>query len=339
MAMPTFLLRAHASPWLPLALFKLQWLLLVPGGSRFLLLAALLLALQTLLLWRRRGIDGLWPALVFALVGMAMDQALSLLGVLHFDTRLLPASLLLLWLAFALTLPLLPVLEQMRWGALAVGGALLGIAGYGAAFLLGALDFGLVPAVSLLVIAASWALLLPLRHWLFCRSLLRHRLPTVLLTLLALCHSLPLRAQAAETWPVIGNATFRVLWHDIYDATLQSPVADFGFPGQPFSLTLRYYRSIRASRIVDTTLDQWSRQQLRAPPAWRNSLAAAIPEVMAGDVLRLEVPAAGPAMLVHNDKVIASFDDEAFVTALAGIWLGEGTSNPVFRKQLLGDNK
>lgn len=319
--------------WLPLVLFKLQWLLLVPGGSAFLWWALLLLAMQALLLLRRSGASALAGALGFALIGMLMDQSLSLLGVLQFQTRWLPPSLVLLWLSFAITLPLLPILEQLSKLKLAVVSATLGVAGYGAAFLLGALGFGVAPLAGLLLLAVCWALLLPLRQWLR-RDYLRV-LPPALLLMVAL---LPVRTGADEGWAVIGQATFRVLWSNIYEATLRSPVRNFSFPGKPFQLTLRYQRAINAERIVTATLDQWRHQRLVWPDEWRDRLLESIPTVAADDSLELNVNAAGTATLLHNDALIATFDDPEFVTALAGIWLGEGTSHPQFRRQLLGGN-
>lgn len=321
----------NSFPWLPLALFKLQWLLLVPGRSAFLVPATLLLVLQLVLLLRQRGVVSLGPALLFALAGMALDQTLMLLGVLRFDEQRLPLPLAVLWLAFALMLPLLSVLERLRPASLALVSLLLGVVGYGAAMLLGVVRSDLPSWQALLLLAACWTLVLPLR-----RALLQLCSPAAVILLLALQPMPSLRAEPVDEWPIIGNATYRVLWYSVYDAMLQSPASDFSFPGQPFKLTLRYHRPITASQIVNSTLDQWRHQRIDWLPQWRDTLTAAIPAVAPGDSLRLEVPPTGSATLALNDTVIARFDDEVLVTALASIWLGEATSNPGFRLQLLG---
>lgn len=324
--------RLRDSAWLPLVLFKLQWLLLVPGRTRFLVHAAVLLIVQLALLIQRKGRRSLGLVVTFAATGIMLDQLLASTHIFQFDTAALPPSLLLLWPAFAATLPLVPILERLPTWQLAITGSLLGVAGYGAAFVLGVLDFGASSRVALAVLALCWAFLLPLQRWM--RSVW---IPLAPLVVLIAATFMPLRSMADDGWPVIGNATFRVLWSNIYDATLQSPATEFQFPGKPFVLTLQYHRSISANRIVDATLDQWRYQQIAWPAEWQQTLVAAIPAVAPGDTLQLQVDDAGKGTLSHNNARVADFDNTDFVTALASIWLGERTSHPAFRRQLLGD--
>lgn len=319
------------SPLWPLLLFKLQWWLLVLWHENLWWLALLLLPVQAWMLWQRQGQRALVAAAGFAAVGLLLDQTLMLAGVLRFDTTLLPVSLLLLWPAFSLALPLLP-LARLTLPGLAVAGALLGVVGYGAGALVGDLQFGLAAPAALAIIAACWALLLcGRRQWLQWRG--SHVVPA-LVTLCVLL--LPLTGKA-EDWVTLGKARYNFLWFTVYDATLSAPTREFHFPSAtPFELTLEYRRGFSKQQIIKATLDQWRRQQLTWPAEWETLLHSAIPDVTADDTLQLKVADSGSGALLHNDKVVARFNDRDFVIAFAGIWLGTNTTDPGFRRQLLG---
>jgi len=319
--------------WPPLLLFKLQWLLLVPGREHFLWVALLLVPLQALLLWQRLGSRAVMQAIPLAASGMLLDQLLQLGGVLYFDSLHIPLSLALLWLAFALTLPALP-LDRLALPTLALLGAALGVAGYGAGYLLGAVGFGVHPALALAVLAGCWGVLLPCRRWLLSLSA---PATTPVLVLGALLMT-PLQSDAATDWVVVGQARFHLLWFTVYDATLEAPTRDFRFPATaPFRLSLQYHRPVKAEQIVNATLDQWRRQQLQWSPEWETLLQQTIPAVAKNDVLQLEVAPDGTAALLHNEQETARFTNPDFVTAFAGIWLSERTTDPGFRRQLMGD--
>ena len=320
-----------SSPLWPLLLFKLQWWLLVLWHEHWWWLAMLLLPVQAWMLWRRQGPQSLGNAAVFAITGLLLDQSLMLAGVLRFDTTLLPLSLLLLWPAFSLALPLLP-LARFTLPGLAVTGALLGAVGYGAGALVGDLRFGLAPPLALAVIAMCWALLL------CCQRLwLRWRANSLVPALLAVSVLLVPMQGKADDWVTLGSARYQVLWFTLYDATLSAPTREFRFPSPtPFALTLQYHRAFSKEQIIRATLDQWRRQQLPWPADWEARLREAIPDIAATDTLELQVGDSGSGALLHNGKLVARFDDAGFVTAFAGIWLGNKTTEPGFRRRLMG---
>ena len=322
---------AASPPLWPLLLFKLQWWLLVVWHEYLWWLALLLLPVQAWLLWQRQGQQALVAAAGLTLVGLLLDQSLMLAGVLRFDSSLLPLSLLLLWPAFSMALPLVP-LARLTLPGLAVAGALLGVVGYGAGALVGDLRFGIPVPAALAVIAVCWALLLCGRHhWQQWRS------SCVVPALVAFCVLLIPLPGKAEDWVTLGKARYQFLWFTLYDATLSAPTPEFNFPSAtPFELTLEYRRGFSKQQIVNATLDQWRRQQLTWPAEWETLLHTAIPDVTADDTLQLEVGDSGIGALLHNDKVVARFDDRDFVIAFAGIWLGANTTEPGFRRKLLG---
>jgi len=324
---------AVKSPWPPLMLFKLQWLLLVPGHEYFLWLAVLLLPVQGFLLWRRLGLRPLIQSLPFAVAGILLDQLLASVGLFRFPAPYVPAHLALLWLAFSWALPFLP-LQRLSLPLLALVSGLLGLAGYGAGFLLDAVEFGIQPALALVVLTLCWLVVLPCRRWLLQLETRSAGQALALGTLLIA----PLNGEAANNWVVVGQARFNVMWFTVYDATLEAPSPEFRFPATtPFKLSLQYRRAVRPDQIINATLNQWRQQQLAWVPEWESVLQAAIPPVAAGDTLQLHVDTDGTAALLHNDREAARFDNRDFVTAFGGIWLSERSTDPGFRRQLMGE--
>ncbi len=149
--------------------FYAIWLLAVWGQMDFLPVIIILL-LAHLLCHRKQTAEHLL-ILIVAAIGISVDQLLSVNGFFVFKHSLwLPAWLLLLWCAFAATLRhSLSFLSSSPFIAAGLG-AIGGVSSYFAGTHFDAVSFGYSNAVSLAVIAAIWALLLPLffsiNHWL-----------------------------------------------------------------------------------------------------------------------------------------------------------------------------
>jgi hypothetical protein len=170
-------------PWLGLLLFKLNWWLLVLGQERWQWwVAGIAIPLQIATLVNRDkqqlppfGVV-LWRCGLFAACGIAMDQVLTMLGVLVFSAPTfnaaadhipwLPAWLLLLWLSFVLSLPhcqawirRLPVVVLLSLGGLA------GLLSYQAGALFNAVQLGPTFVPATLVVAIAWSAVLPAWRW------------------------------------------------------------------------------------------------------------------------------------------------------------------------------
>lgn len=321
-----------------LLLFKLSWVLLVVWQD-LLVLPALLL--QGLSLWLHPAPQALLPrALTIALTGIAVDQSLALTGIFVFPGGALPGWLVVLWLAFALVLTQgLRFLQYLPLWSQCLLGALCGPCSYAAGLHFDAVAFGQPLPTTLALLAALWALLLPLqlrlaRGW--------DATPMALFTLGALLATallvLPGRANAAATdLRLVGQASFRFLFWSVYEARLYAPAAPFDFPGTtPFVLSLQYQRDFTREQLVEATLQQWQRQGVTVAEPWVPQLHALLPDVKAGDTLSLRVDSGGQATLHHNDRPRGQIDDPAFSLGFAGIWLAESTTEPEFRRQLLG---
>lgn len=328
---------ALASPWPSLLLFKLSWVLLVVWQDRLLLPVLLL---QACCLWLHPALHTQWSrVLLIAFTGMALDQLLISAGVFVFPAgAYLPLWLALLWFAFALVLTQgLRVLQHLPAWSQSLLGAVGGPASYAAGRQFDAVDFGPTLSSTLILLALLWALLLPLqlrlaRGW----RPAPQALLTVPVLVAAALLALPGRASAQDL-QLIGQATFRFMLWQVYDASLYAPSPDFRFPDtRPFALTLQYKRKFTRDQIVAETLKQWQQQQVTVPSHWHEQLASLLTDVTAGDSLTLQVAADRRATLSHNGRTLGHIDDPAFSLGFAGIWLAENTTEPEFRRRLLG---
>lgn len=157
--------------WLNAGVFQLGWLICVVGGNRSALVAGpVLLAVH--FVWISRSPREWCALLAIAAIGIGVDSALHAGGIFRFvDTALgVPPWLAVLWLLFATTLAHgLRWLQGRLWLAAALG-AVAGPLSYYAGTRLGAAAFGVVLPVALIILAAVWALLLPLLSQIMKRS-------------------------------------------------------------------------------------------------------------------------------------------------------------------------
>jgi len=336
-------LRGTAYPVTNLLLFKLSWLLLVVGQESGVLWA---LGLQTVSLALHPDLRAaLLPALAVALAGIGIDLLCQLGGLFAFPYPGFPPWLALLWVTFAFALPQgLGFLRKLPLPALVLVGMLLGPFSYGIGQHLGAVSFGLPLVPALLVLGAVWAVFLPLA---LNAARLRPQAVVVLLALtlpvmlpvpdVAAQEAGPAQAGPGSAQTLVGQARVTWFFRSIYEAFLYAESDSFIFPSQaPFIFRLEYRLDLKREQIVQETMRQWEKQQIRISPAWEQTLQQLIPDIRAGDSLALQVEHGQSAHLLHNDQLVGSIDDPEFVTAFAGIWLAETTTRPDLRTQLLG---
>lgn len=152
-----------------LLIYKLSWFLLVffqetaLAWGLLLLLASMSLQFGTGTAWKR--------AACIALLGMAADQSLTILGVFDFETELLPLWLVVLWLHFGMALPCgFSFLQAWpRWGQ-SLAGMVAGPLSYWAGSLQGGVQFPVPLYATLLILALGWGLLMPGLNWLAARQ-------------------------------------------------------------------------------------------------------------------------------------------------------------------------
>jgi hypothetical protein len=137
-----------------------------------------------------------------------------------------------------------------------------------------------------------------------------------------------------------GELTFLGL--SIYDARLYLDAGARGdcAPDEPFALQLIYKRRLYGERIAARSVEEMSKlgygtEEQRA--RWGELLKQILPDVDAGDFLTgVNMPKRG-VRFYQNGTPIGTIDDREFAQAFFGIWLDPRTSEPVLRKQLLGE--
>lgn len=136
----------------------------------------------------------------------------------------------------------------------------------------------------------------------------------------------------------VGTARLRVLFMNVYDATLYAPGGKYN-ADQPHALELQYLMNFTSDEIVDRSLEEMA--DAGALPeakkaAWKKQLQRVIPDVKKNDRLRAIVtPGKGMAMR-HNGATVGRVADEALVRSFMNIWLGPKTNEPALRDKLLG---
>lgn len=146
-------------------LFQAGWFACVLGAHHPALLGLAAVCLLTHLAWLGKPGE-LRLVAVVSVCGWLTDSLLLMLGVFDFagHTWLLPAWLLLLWPVFACTLLHCLSWTAHPWWLASLAGAVGGPLSYWGGVQLAGVGLPLGTGPSLLILAAVWALLLPLLH-------------------------------------------------------------------------------------------------------------------------------------------------------------------------------
>ena len=138
------------------------------------------------------------------------------------------------------------------------------------------------------------------------------------------------------SFKLVGTATMKWLWLDIYQARVLTPTGTYAADQRPLSLSLLYKRSISAEQLIQSTIDEWERQGIDYSTEWVSLLGDIWPDVVAQDELILYVDEASISHFFYNNKFIGAFNDTSFSSAFSAIWLSENTLKPKLRNQLIG---
>ncbi len=140
---------------------------------------------------------------------------------------------------------------------------------------------------------------------------------------------------------LIGEARMQVLFWDIYDARLLAPQGRLE-AGEPFALSLTYLRNLEGEKIAARSIEEMRKQGLDDEAAlarWYRSLAEIIPDVGESDEIIGLAAADGATRFYLDGELIGEVQEPEFTRAFFDIWLGEKSSEPRLRDQLLGDSQ
>lgn len=165
-----------------------------------------------------------------------------------------------------------------------------------------------------------------------------------LLTLMLLL--LPLTAQAnppAELRQVFqGNAPYSeaelsFAWMDVYHIALWTDESVWK-PNTRYALSITYDMAFSAKELVERTCEEMARHHAEGKTiclARKNELMRLMPDVADGDRITAVHTESGQARFYKNTKATGEIADAEFTRAFFAIWLGENTSEPQLRRQLL----
>jgi hypothetical protein len=139
---------------------------------------------------------------------------------------------------------------------------------------------------------------------------------------------------------LVGIGELRFVGLRVYEAALWAgPSFSASAPLQhPFALELRYSRRLSGAAIAQRSIDEMRRAgplPAADEKAWLAAMTRAFPDVSGGDRLCGAYEAGGTVRFFSNGRLTAVVEDAEFARHFFSIWLGEQTSQPALRRQLL----
>lgn len=137
-----------------------------------------------------------------------------------------------------------------------------------------------------------------------------------------------------------GEARLKYLMWNVYDATLYTPNAEYNNT-EPFALKLDYLMGLQGKDIADRSIEEIEKQGFNDQDKlnkWAALLDEIFPDVNKGVSITGVRDNKGHTIFYKNNERIGYIDDPEFTKCFFDIWLGDKTSEPVLRQQLLGLN-
>ncbi len=105
-----------------------------------------------------------------------------------------------------------------------------------------------------------------------------------------------------------------------------------------FALDLRYYKSFRASSIIDRSIEEMKKFGITDAQAqnWGRQLTSILPDIESGQNLTAIYSPKQGTSFYFEGKPIGRISGVEFPKAFFGIWLDPRTSAPKLREKLLG---
>ncbi len=138
----------------------------------------------------------------------------------------------------------------------------------------------------------------------------------------------------------IGSGTLSYLFWDIYIAELYAPKGLWSNK-PPFALKLTYLRHIKGDDIADQTITEIRKQGFTNEillAKWHTQLKKIFPNVDHNTTLIGVYTSDEQTIFYHNHSKIGTINDPLFSAYFFNIWLGDQTTAPILREQLLGTN-
>ncbi len=144
-----------------------------------------------------------------------------------------------------------------------------------------------------------------------------------------------------EDASLIGEARMKVMFWNVFDASLYAGNGEFD-RSEPFSLSLAYLRDLKGEKIVSKTIEQMARQkrfEKQELSGWSAQLSTIIDDVDSSTTITGVRDDQGHTIFYRNGEQTGKIANARFTEGFFDIWLGENTSEPRLRKQLLSAGK
>lgn len=167
-----------------------------------------------------------------------------------------------------------------------------------------------------------------------------------MLSLLLFSHLLTVPAYAdnaflkAMTNPadLVGEGRFSVFVWDVYDAKLFAPNKQWR-ASQPFALSLTYLRNLSGNEIAKRSAEEMRKigcEDKAKLQVWYQQMMDLFPDVAQNVTLTGIQDLQGVTHFYQGNQKLGEIADPEFGQWFFGIWLNQRTSEPEFRRKLLG---
>ena len=137
---------------------------------------------------------------------------------------------------------------------------------------------------------------------------------------------------------LIGEGTLKVLMWEVYDLRLFTNGTPFSWQ-KKFMLEFDYSRELKKESVIDASLKEFKLQPNVTDQdiqAWQMFLEQVIQSVQKGTKATVQWVPEGQLIFHYQGSPPTPIENDDFARAFLNIWLGEKTSRPKLRHQLLG---
>ena len=148
-------------------------------------------------------------------------------------------------------------------------------------------------------------------------------------------------ANPLENLIKVGEAKLKVLFWNIYIASLYSKTGEYEAEQFPQALKINYLRDIDSEELIEKTKEEWEKLGFKELTFshWIRLLSIIFPDIKKGDTLLLNVNENRQSEFFFNGKTIGKINDKTFGKSFLRIWLDKNCSFPEIRKKLIGSTK
>ena len=146
--------------------------------------------------------------------------------------------------------------------------------------------------------------------------------------------------EAFQSPKLIGEGTLKVLMWEVYDLRLYTDGTAFSWQDK-FMLEFDYSRELKKESVIDASLNEFKLQPNVADKdikAWGVFLEQVIQPVQKGTKANVFWAPGGKIIFHYEGSQPSTIENEDFARAFLNIWLGNKTSRPKLRSQLLNKN-